>query len=130
MSSPDLEKSDSHNVVAVGEVDGGLTIVVAFFTLPSRSPGTNNSWQAWLHLDWVGSILNLATVLMLLLPLQMGGNEWRWNSPVVIALFCLVCFAVHEYSGGAHRLHQKVWHSSGSVLVLGIQTRGQCHCSH
>ncbi|KDQ59779.1 hypothetical protein JAAARDRAFT_33346 [Jaapia argillacea MUCL 33604] len=77
---------------------GALAIAVVFLFLPSRPAlGSNNeeslNQMTWYRrLDWLGGILCLGTVVSLLLPLQWGGTTHPWNSPVIIALFCV--FAV------------------------------------
>ena len=40
------------------------------------------------HLDMIGFILLAPAIIMLLLALQYGGNQFPWNSAEVIGLFC------------------------------------------
>ncbi|KAJ7221873.1 ABC transporter [Mycena rebaudengoi] len=68
---------------------GAVTILAVLFTLPNYKSSRKSSWRGWLELDWTGSILSVATVVLFLLPLQMGGNERPWRDPVVISLFCV-----------------------------------------
>ncbi|SCV67930.1 BQ2448_51 [Microbotryum intermedium] len=39
-------------------------------------------------IDWLGAWLMLGTITCLLLPLQWGGNKYRWADPIIIACFC------------------------------------------
>ncbi|KAK4701852.1 hypothetical protein P7C70_g4376, partial [Phenoliferia sp. Uapishka_3] len=53
-------------------------------------------------LDWIGTVLILATITLLLLPLQWGGNKYAWTSGVVIGTFVafgvlVVLFTVYEW---------------------------------
>lgn len=79
---------------------GVITVATIVFLTPLRPPmggaeyEGKTTFQKWLSLDWIGSVLALAMVTALLLPLQWGGNERPWNDKVVIALFCVVCLIV------------------------------------
>lgn len=63
-----------------------------------------------LALDWWGSLILLAVVTTLLLPLQWGGNSYPWSSGIVIGVFCafgvLVPFFV--FYGKAFSFHLTV----------------------
>ncbi|KAH3671317.1 hypothetical protein OGAPHI_000540 [Ogataea philodendri] len=39
------------------------------------------------RIDYLGAVLMIASLVLLLLPLSFGGNEYKWNSGVVIGLF-------------------------------------------
>lgn len=84
---------------------GGTAFLAVLIFLPYSKPPEDSSWQAWLGLDWIGSLLSTAMVILFLLPLQWGGNDRPWNDPVVIALFALsgflLClFILWEYRTG------------------------------
>jgi hypothetical protein len=67
--------------------------VAILFFLPNIPPAlvsTTGFWQKIKDLDWIGTVLSLAMVVSLLLPLQWGGNEKAWNAPEVIALLVMV----------------------------------------
>ncbi|KAI5476421.1 MFS transporter, partial [Pseudohyphozyma bogoriensis] len=102
---------------------GAVTVLAVFFILPSSPPPpiaeeileyTDGKWRRWTFgkfmpargtfiyrlgiLDWWGATLMLATITLLLLPLQWGGNEY----PEVIGLFCgfaamVIIFAIYEW---------------------------------
>lgn len=46
--------------------------------------------------DYLGLLLIAGFALMLLLPLQWGGNSYQWNSSVIIGMLCgaVVCLGV------------------------------------
>jgi hypothetical protein len=72
---------------------GALAVVAILFFLPNIPPAlvsTTGFWQKIKDLDWIGTVLSLAMVVSLLLPLQWGGNEKAWNAPEVIALLVMV----------------------------------------
>ncbi|KAH9813590.1 major facilitator superfamily domain-containing protein [Melampsora americana] len=55
-------------------------------------------------LDFVGAFLMVGLIILLVLPLQWGGNKYPWNSGVVIGTFCgfgvmLVAFLLWEWKG-------------------------------
>lgn len=39
------------------------------------------------QMDWLGTFLALAMTICFLVPLAGGGSSFRWDGPVVIALF-------------------------------------------
>ncbi|CAG8592801.1 12488_t:CDS:1 [Ambispora leptoticha] len=47
------------------------------------------------RIDFIGTIFLVASIVIILLPLNWGGNTYSWDSPIVISLFCvgavLVC---------------------------------------
>ena len=55
--------------------------------VPKKSPSTvlRNIHH---HLDLLGFALFAPAIIMLLLALQFGGNQFAWNSSQVIGLFC------------------------------------------
>ncbi|KAJ7249526.1 major facilitator superfamily domain-containing protein [Mycena haematopus] len=84
---------------------GGATIFAVALTLPNPTLVGRSSWEKWLQLDWIGSLLSVAAIVVLLLPLQMGGNEIPWDDPAIISLFCvfgalLVAFLFWEHRQG------------------------------
>lgn len=74
---------------------GAITVATIVFLTPKRPAmggaqyDGKTTFQKWLSLDWVGSVLALGMVTSLLLPLQWGGNERAWSDKTVIALFCV-----------------------------------------
>ncbi|KAL8292144.1 hypothetical protein RQP46_001610 [Phenoliferia psychrophenolica] len=53
-------------------------------------------------LDWIGTALMLATITLLLLPLQWGGSKYAWTSGVVVGTFVafgalVVIFVIYEW---------------------------------
>ncbi|KAJ3056698.1 hypothetical protein HK097_005099 [Rhizophlyctis rosea] len=65
---------------------GIFTIVVVFFALRFPQP-TGSISQKLARVDYLGTIVLIAAVIALLLPLQLGGSDWAWNSPQVVVLF-------------------------------------------
>ncbi|ROW03612.1 hypothetical protein VPNG_07165 [Cytospora leucostoma] len=76
--------------------------------VPKKSPGSvlQNIHH---HLDLLGFALFAPAIVMLLLALQFGGNEYPWNSSQVIGLFCgagaiFIVWMVWNYHKGADAL--------------------------
>jgi hypothetical protein len=73
-----------------------MALLLVFFFLDNNPPPINKLYegkttlQKWLAMDWIGSLLSLAMITSLLLPLQWGGVTKPWNDRVVIALFATV----------------------------------------
>lgn len=69
---------------------GALTAValVAFFHPPTRPNEQHKLMERAKKLDLVGAVLFLPAIIMVLLALQWGGNEYPWKSATVIGLFC------------------------------------------
>lgn len=74
---------------------GAISVSAALLFIPSNDPPESplyegkTKMQKWLSLDWIGSIISVAMICTLLLPLQWGGVSRAWNDKVVIALFCV-----------------------------------------
>lgn len=65
-------------------------ILVVLPNIPA--PGSSIlGWRKWLHMDWIGAILNIVLVTCLLIPLQWGGVTKPWNDPAIISLLVVVC---------------------------------------
>jgi len=61
------------------------------------------------HLDLIGFALLAPAIIMLLLALQYGGNQFAWNSAQVIGLFCgagatFIVWALWNYHKGDNAL--------------------------
>lgn len=87
---------------------GGVAVLAIIFLLPARDPEQRRpdqakGWKAVLHMDWLGTALAFLFITCLLLALQWGGNEYRWDSWRVILLFilggllCIAFFAWEWY---------------------------------
>lgn len=64
---------------------GALTIVVIIILL--RMPRPEGSIRQKIkRIDYLGTIVMILTIVALLFPLSLGGNEYAWNSPVIIVL--------------------------------------------
>lgn len=74
---------------------GGVAAAAVVFLLPARKPDRTDrnlptTWRETLvRMDWIGSALVILFVTCLLLALQWGGNEYRWDSWRIILLFIL-----------------------------------------
>ena len=88
---------------------GGVTAAAVVFLLPARKPDRTgdrdlpNTWGETLRrMDWVGSALVIVFITCLLLALQWGGNDYRFDSWRIILLFTLggvlcIAFFAWEY---------------------------------
>ena len=72
---------------------GALAAGVVILLLPKGAASEKSDTpliSRFIALDWIGSALSIGVTVVLLLPLQWGGNEKAWNDPAVISLFCVV----------------------------------------
>ncbi|KND04768.1 drug:H+ antiporter-2 (14 Spanner) (DHA2) family drug resistance MFS transporter [Spizellomyces punctatus DAOM BR117] len=77
---------------------GALTVTVVQFTL--RIPSPKGSIRDKLHrIDYIGTALLITGLILILIPLQLGGSEWDWSAPQTIALFIVgaIILAVFVY---------------------------------
>ncbi|KAM3581173.1 hypothetical protein VKS41_006611 [Umbelopsis sp. WA50703] len=63
-----------------------LAVVILFLHLPKP---VGSIWEKLKMIDYLGSLVLIGCLVCILLPLQWGGNQYAWNAPVVIALFCV-----------------------------------------
>ena len=63
-------------------------MVLVQFTVPQK-PLAGGIKEKVESMDWLGSLLSLAMIVCILVPLSGGGSTFPWDGPVVIALFCV-----------------------------------------
>lgn len=63
-----------------------ITIIVLFLHLPRPKDSIR---QKLTRIDYAGSFFLMASTILILLPLQWGGNQYAWNSSLVISMFCV-----------------------------------------
>ncbi|ORX88949.1 MFS general substrate transporter [Basidiobolus meristosporus CBS 931.73] len=80
---------------------GAITIIIVciFLHLPTAECSLVEKIK---RIDFLGTFLLLGSIITLLLPTQWGGNDYPWNSGVVIGLYCvsavlIIAFVVVEY---------------------------------
>jgi EmrB/QacA subfamily drug resistance transporter len=66
-----------------------FTIILALFTMEFHVP-KGSLVEKVSKIDFLGCFLILATTICLLMPLQLSGTLWDWNSPQTITLLCVV----------------------------------------
>ncbi|KAJ3235563.1 hypothetical protein HDU81_000358 [Chytriomyces hyalinus] len=66
---------------------GAVTVLTVIFFLRLQNDRTSDFMAAVRKIDWLGTFLLVACVICLLIPIQGGGSQYEWNSPVVISLF-------------------------------------------
>lgn len=74
-----------------------LAIILATITLPSRLQHSKVSMQGsrLARIDFIGALLMTLSILCLLIPLEIGGDQVPWSSPTIgILLTCAVMFGV------------------------------------
>ncbi|KAG0313423.1 hypothetical protein BGZ99_008903 [Dissophora globulifera] len=63
-----------------------IVSVLLFLNLPFERQDLKTQLA---RIDYAGTVLTILAVICLLLPITWGGTTYPWNSPVVIALFCV-----------------------------------------
>ena len=133
MPLSNLIESDSNLGFYINLPVGGLVAVTLFLvTIPRQTakPQALTVLRA-LHkkLDFIGFAIFAPAAIQLLLALEYGGNQYAWNSSVVIGLFCgagatALIWIVWDYKKGDNALiplpmlrKRIVWSSS---LVYGF----------
>ncbi|KAJ3256441.1 hypothetical protein HDU77_003162 [Chytriomyces hyalinus] len=93
---------------------GAVTVLTVIFFLRLQNDRTNDFMAAVGKIDWLGTFLLVACVICLLIPIQGGGSQYEWNSPVVISLFIVggVLLAAFIYVEG--------WVASNPVLSFEL----------
>ncbi|KAK3346162.1 major facilitator superfamily domain-containing protein [Lasiosphaeria hispida] len=125
----------------------GVAILLGAIYLPpapthSEDDGVNGAGGAsppaskrskFSRIDFKGSFLFAATILALLLPIELGGTKLPWSHPVVIGLFVasgalLFLFIVVENREEEPILPLEIFHRRDAVLsflIMGLQTAAQ-----
>ena len=76
---------------------GGLIIPILILLIPKADMMAGSSIRKRLqNVDWIGSILQASFFTLFLLAFTFGGNQFAWNSPVVIGLFAGAGTARHH----------------------------------
>ncbi|KAI9332486.1 major facilitator superfamily domain-containing protein [Zopfochytrium polystomum] len=85
---------------------GALAVVAIVFFLNIKTVKSENMLEDLAKIDWIGSFVLMVAVICLLIPLQGGGTQYAWNSPIVISLFVVggVFLAVFVFQGRGHFL--------------------------
>nr|POE51900.1 putative box c/d snorna protein [Quercus suber] len=61
-----------------------------FFIFPEVEERSLLSFkQSLRRVDWLGLMLCLGASILIIIPLQEGGDQWAWNGTLTIALICL-----------------------------------------
>lgn len=81
-----------------------VVVILLFMRLPDPDGTDGGGLQGLITsarflartVDYLGLLLIAGFALMLLLPLQWGGNSYQWNSSVIIGMLCgcVVCLGV------------------------------------
>ncbi|KAJ3066523.1 hypothetical protein HDU98_010154 [Podochytrium sp. JEL0797] len=66
---------------------GAFTVIAIAFFLKLRKSSQDNLMDSFKKIDWLGTFLLVGAVICLLIPIQGGGSQYAWDSPIVISLF-------------------------------------------
>ena len=67
---------------------GGLIVPILILLIPRADMMAGSSIRQRLqNVDWIGSTFQASFFTLLLVAFTFGGNQFAWNSPVVIGLF-------------------------------------------
>jgi hypothetical protein len=90
-----------------GAVAAVLLVLIQIPDLTSKPPFTLSHIRTVIpQLDLLGFALLAPASVMFLLALQFGGNDYPWDSSVIVGLFCgagltAILFVIREYRVGA-----------------------------
>ncbi|KAG0230762.1 hypothetical protein BGW41_002398 [Actinomortierella wolfii] len=70
-----------------------ITVPTLAITLKLPAP-KGNIWSKLLRIDWLGTFFMAVLTVFILLPTNLGGNLFPWNSAAVITLYALVVPAI------------------------------------
>ncbi|KAF5630058.1 tetracycline efflux (otrb) [Fusarium sp. NRRL 52700] len=65
-----------------------ITAVLSYLYLPSKPP-TIGFWEGISKIDWVGSLVSGAGIVLLLIPISGGGSYFSWDSPLSISFLAV-----------------------------------------
>ncbi|KAF5574536.1 tetracycline efflux (otrb) [Fusarium pseudocircinatum] len=65
-----------------------ITAVLSYLYLPSKPP-TIGFWEGISKIDWVGSLVSGAGIVLLLIPISGGGSYFSWDSPLSISFLAI-----------------------------------------
>ncbi|KAF9556324.1 MFS general substrate transporter [Agrocybe pediades] len=68
-----------------------VTIFLIWFLLPLKHV-TGGVKEKLLKIDWLGSMLSLAAIVLILVPISGGGSLYGWASPTFLALLIIGVF--------------------------------------
>ncbi|KAF9357617.1 hypothetical protein BGX26_003408 [Mortierella sp. AD094] len=72
-----------------------IQVAFAVITIPTMAVmlklprPKGNVWEKLAAIDWAGTFFMATTTVFLLLPTNLGGNMYKWNSPLVISFYVL-----------------------------------------
>ncbi|KAJ3284979.1 hypothetical protein HK104_009691 [Borealophlyctis nickersoniae] len=104
---------------------GLVTIVVVYFLLKFPAP-TGSIRDKLRRIDYLGTFALVAGIIVLLIPLQLGGSQWPWNdaktiSMLVLAVVILGVFVFIEAKVAVEPIIPGAMFENRSVaLILGI----------
>ncbi|KAJ3119443.1 hypothetical protein HK100_000316 [Physocladia obscura] len=89
-----------------------IGVVVLFLRLPNNNK--ESLLESLKRIDWTGTLLLIAAVICLLIPIQGGGSQYAWNSPTVIALFVVGFLLVFAF------IYVEGWVAKNPVLPFKL----------
>ncbi|KAG0332155.1 hypothetical protein BG000_010286 [Podila horticola] len=85
-----------------------------------------NVWDKLKGIDWLGTLFMAITAVFLLLPTNLGGNLYAWNSPLVITMYALavpsICAFLYVEAKHAENpiVPPYLWKNRNVVTLLSI----------
>ncbi|KAJ3115013.1 hypothetical protein HK100_001493 [Physocladia obscura] len=93
---------------------GALTIFAVIFFLKIHHTTNENFKSALGKVDFLGTILLVAGVICLLIPIQGGGSQYAWNSVTVIVLLILGALLIAAF------IYVEGWVAKNPVLTFAL----------
>ena len=84
-----------------------LGVLFLLFHPPSRTTSQLTLLEKVENMDPLGFILLASSVIMLLLALQWGGQQYAWNSSIIIGLLCGFAGLIIEFAAWQWKLQEE-----------------------
>ncbi|KAF9976174.1 hypothetical protein BGZ73_009028 [Actinomortierella ambigua] len=104
-----------------------ITVPTLFITLRLPSP-KGDIWSKLKRIDWLGTFFMAILTVLILLPTNLGGNLFPWNSALVITLYSLVVPAIVVFLFVEAKVAKEpivppyLWKNRNVVALLALNT--------
>ncbi|KAJ3031094.1 UNVERIFIED_CONTAM: hypothetical protein HDU68_006473 [Siphonaria sp. JEL0065] len=69
-----------------------IIVCIAFLRNTSKAGTVSTIASRFIQIDFLGTIVLFAAMIAIDTPLQLGGNQWKWNS--ISSILCFIAFVI------------------------------------